>query len=92
MGHKSVVIFDHDALHKLKEDPEEFIRRLELAILSQRRTGGSVSMGGQTVANVVWGGDSSLSPVLEIVDFQAKNVTYQVEELRALGFTVEEQQ
>lgn len=89
MGHKSVVIFDHDSLHQLKEDPAEFVRRLELAILGHRQHGGSVSIGGATVANVVWSGHADLSPVLEIVDFQAKNVTYDAHELRDLGFQLE---
>lgn len=43
MGHKSVVILDHDHFDLMRRDPAEFVRRLELAALSHRRTGGSVS-------------------------------------------------
>lgn len=88
MGHKAVVIFDHDNLHRMKEDPAEFVRRLEMAILSHRRTGGDVSMNGCTIANAVWSGHTDLTPVLEIKDFRAENVTYSVQELRDLGFYV----
>jgi hypothetical protein len=48
------------------------------AVVDHRRTGGSVSMGGCTVANVVWSGHTDLSPILKIQDFQALNVTYDV--------------
>ena len=89
MGHKSVVIFDHDNLHQMKQDPAEFVRRLEIAILAHRRTGGSVSIGGCTVANAVWSGHTDLIPVLRIKDFTAENVTYDVQELQSLGFRVE---
>ena len=92
MGHKSVVIFDHDNLHRMKQDPVEFVRRLEMAILSHRRTGGDVSMNGATFANVVWSGHTDLTPVLRIQDFRAENVTYDVQELQALGFRVEPQE
>lgn len=91
MGHKSVVILDHDNLHLMKTDPTEFVRRLELAALSHRRTGGSVSMGGATVANVVWSGHTDLTPFLKIQDFQAINVTLDAEELMGLGFRLEAQ-
>ena len=89
MGHKSVVILDHDNLHLLKTDPAEFVRRLELAALGHRRTGGSVSMGGATVANVVWSGHTDLTPVLKIQDFHAINVTADAQELEALGFKLD---
>jgi hypothetical protein len=77
MGHKAVVIFDFDNLSAMRADPEGFVRRLEQSLLSHRRTGGSVSMGGCTVANVVWSGHADLSPILKIQDFQALNVTYE---------------
>ena len=76
MGHKAVVIVDFDNLQAMRADPEGFVRRLDMALASHRRTGGSVSMGGCTVANVVWSGHTDLSPILKIQDFQALNVTY----------------
>lgn len=77
MGHKAVVLFDLDHLGLMKAEPAEFVRRLELAILSHRRTGGSVSVGGATVANAVWSGHANLSPILVIEEFTARNVTYE---------------
>ena len=60
MGHKSdksVVIFDHDVLDHMENDPDEFVRRLKHAIFTHRsHGGGSVSISGATVANVVWSG------------------------------------
>ena len=79
MGHKSVVIFDHDVLDHMENDPDEFVRRLKHAIFTHRSHGGSVSVAGATVANVVWSGHSSLSPVLKIEDFRAINVTYDLD-------------
>jgi hypothetical protein len=78
MGHKAVVIVDFDNLQSMRDDPVEFVRRLDIALATHRRTGGSISMDGCTVANVVWSGHSSLTPVLEIQDFQALNITYGV--------------
>jgi subtilisin family serine protease len=80
------VLFDLDHLDNMEKDPVEFVRRLKLSLLSHRRTGGSVSMSGTTVANVVWSGHVDLTPVLKIQDFQAINVTYDANELEALGF------
>lgn len=77
MGHKAVVVFDLDHLGLMHTDPTEFVRRLELSILTHRRLGGSVSIGGATVANAVWSGHADLSPVLKFEDFQARNVTYE---------------
>lgn len=76
MGHKAVVIFDFDNLQAMRDDPVEFVRRLDIALATHRRLGGSVSMAGCTVANVVWSGHADLSPVLKIQDFQALNQTY----------------
>ena len=78
MGHKAVVLFDFDNLENMRKDPAEFVRRLEIALLAHRRTGGSVSVDGATVANVVWSGHAALTPILKIKDFQAINVTYSV--------------
>lgn len=89
MGHKAVAIFDFDNLESMKADPAEFVRRLEIALLTHRRLGGSVSVNGTTVANVVWSGHTDLSPVLRVVDFRAENVTYEAEELQDLGFSLE---
>lgn len=86
MGHKSVVVFDHDVLDHMENNPTEFVRRLKHAIFTHRRLGGSVSVSGATVANVVWSGHSSLSPVLKIEDFQGINVTNDAQELESLGF------
>lgn len=77
MGHKSVVIFNHDVLDHMEKDPVEFVRRLQHAMLTHRFSGGSVSVSGATVANVVWSGHTDLSPVLKFEDFTAKNVTYE---------------
>ena len=78
MGHKSVVVFDHDVIDHMENDPVEFVRRLKHAMFSHRQHGGSVSVSGATVANVVWSGHSSLSPILKFVDFQVENITYDV--------------
>lgn len=86
MGHKAVVIVDFDHLENMEKDPAEFVRRFKAALLTHRRLGGSVSMGGATVANVVWSGHNDLTPVLKIQDFQAINVTHDADELEALGF------
>lgn len=89
MGHKAVVIIDFDNLQTMRADPEGFVRRLDSALATHRRLGGSVSMGGCTVANVVWSGHTDLTPVLKIQDFQAINVTNDANELEALGFRLE---
>ncbi len=89
MGHKAVAIIDFDNLQNMEDDPAEFVRRFKNALLTHRRLGGSVSIGGATVANVVWSGHTDLSPVLRIVDFQAENVTIDAEELQGLGFRLE---
>jgi hypothetical protein len=86
MGHKSVIIFDHDVIDHMENDPAEFVRRLKHAMFTHRRAGGSVSVSGATVANVVWSGHSSLTPVLKIEDFKGINVTYDAQELESLGF------
>ena len=77
MGQKAVVIVDLDNIGLMHKDPAEFCRRLELAILTHRRLGGSVSMEGATLANAVWSGHVDLSPILKFVDFRADNVTYE---------------
>ena len=89
MGHKAVVIIDFDNLGAMRADPAEFVRRLDIALATHRRTGGSVSMDGCTVANVVWSGHTDLTPVLKIQDFEAVNVTHDANELEALGFRLE---
>ena len=89
MGHKAVVIVDFDHLENMEADPAEFVRRFKQALLTHRRLGGSISMGGATVANVVWSGHADLTPYLAIQDFQAINVTYSVHELMGLGFSFE---
>ena len=76
MGHKSIVVFDHDVLDHMEKDPAEFVKRLKNAILTYRRLGGSVSVSGATVANVVWSGHTDLSPTLKFVDFRVENKTY----------------
>ena len=76
MGHKSVVVFDHDVLDHIEGNPAEFVRRLKTALFTHRRLGGSVSVSGATVANVIWSGHTDLSPVLKIVDFHGENITY----------------
>jgi len=76
MGHKSIVVFNHDVLDHMENDPAEFVSRLKHAILTHRRLGGSVTMTGATVANVVWSGHADLSPTLKFVDFQVENETY----------------
>ena len=86
MGHKAVVLFDFDNLTAMRSDPAEFVRRLEAALSTHRRLGGSVSMDGCTVANVVWSGHADLTPVLKIQDFKAVNVTEDANELESLGF------
>lgn len=89
MGHKAVVIVDFDNLQNMEADPTEFVRRFKNALLTYQRLGGSVSIGGATVANVVWSGHTDRSPVLRIVDFRAENVTRDAEELQALGFALD---
>lgn len=76
MGYKSVVVFDHDVIDNMDKDPVEFVRRLKNAIFTHRRLGGSVSVFGATVANVVWSGHTDLSPTLKFVDFHVENKTY----------------
>lgn len=76
MGHKAVVIVDLDHLDRMDQDPAEFVRRLKNSLLAHRRTGGSVSVGGATVANVVWSGHADLSPTLKFVDYRAENLSY----------------
>ncbi len=76
MGHKSVVVFDHDVLDHMENDPAEFVRRLKHAIFTHRRLGGSVSVSGATVANVVWSGHTDISPILKFEDFTGVNATY----------------
>ena len=78
MGHKAVVVMDLDVLDMIEENPAEFARRLKNAVLTHRRLGGSVSLGGATVANVVWSGHADLSPILKFVDFRADNLSYVV--------------
>lgn len=89
MGHKAVVIIDMDHIGLMHKDPVEFCRRLDIAIMTHRRLGGSVSMNGATLANAVWSGHTDLTPVLKIQDFQAINVTHDANELEALGFKLE---
>jgi hypothetical protein len=89
MGHKAVVIVNFDVLDNMEKDPAEFVSRLKHALLTYRRLGGSVSMGGATVANVVWSGHADLTPFLKIQDFQAINVTEDARELEALGFRLQ---
>lgn len=89
MGHKAVVIVNFDNLDNMEEDPAEFVSRLKHALLTHRRLGGSVSMGGATVVNVVWSGHTDLTPILKIQDFQAINVTEDARELEALGFCLQ---
>lgn len=86
MGHKAVVIFDFDNLGAMCTNPAEFVRRLNSALLTHNRLGGSVSMAGCTVANVVWSGHTDLTPVLKIQDFHAIDATHDANELEALGF------
>lgn len=78
MGHKAIAVLDMDHIDLMKKDPAAFVQRLELAMLAHRRTGGSVSVEGTTVANVVWSGHVSLSPVLKFDEFGAVNTTYTV--------------
>lgn len=82
MGHKAVVLFDLDHLDNMEKDPAEFVRRLKHSILSHRRLGGSVSMGGATVATAVWSGHASLTPVIKFEDYNAENVTYKIKEIK----------
>jgi hypothetical protein len=70
----------------LINDPAEFVRRLKHAIFTHRRLGGSVSVSGATVANVVWSGHTDLTPVLKFEDFKGINVTNDAQELESLGF------
>jgi len=79
MGHKSVVIIDHDMLARAERDPEEFVRRLQMACLDRRHR--VVGLEGATVANVVWSGHSRMTPVLRIDGFRAEEA--QGEELAA---------
>lgn len=82
MGHKAVFVLDIDHINEIDAiNAAEFVRRLKLAALGHRHRGGSVSINGATVANVVWSGHADLSPVLKIVDFEAENMTYQVRDL-----------
>lgn len=78
MGHKAVVIVDMDHLDLMDVNPAEFVRRLKNSVLSHRSHGGSVSVEGATVANVVWSGHASLSPTLKFVDYRAENLSYSV--------------
>lgn len=75
MGHKAIVIFDLDHLDQIDRDPLQFCRRLQDAILSHKRTGGSVHVNGATVADAVWSGHTSQTPVLKFQDFSAVEVT-----------------
>ena len=76
MGHKAVVIVDMDNLDLMDVNPAEFVRRFKNSILSHRSHGGSVSVEGATVANVVWSGHVSLSPTLKFIDYRAENLSY----------------
>lgn len=76
MGHKAVAVFDLDVLDLIDSNPIEFARRFKIAILNHRQIGGFVSIGGETVANVVWSGHADLAPVLKFTSYGAENVTY----------------
>lgn len=76
MGHKAIAVIDLDNLDLIDRDPAEFVRRFKIAILTHRGLGGSVTIGGGTVANVVWSGHTDLSPVLKFVDFHVENESY----------------
>lgn len=78
MGHKAIAIIDFDHLDRMEKDPAEFVRRFKQALLTHARLGGSVSVGGATVANVVWSGHANLTPVLQFPDFQALPVSAKI--------------
>lgn len=77
MGHKSIVIFDHDVLDRLESDPAAFVKQLRLAMFTHRRLGGDVHHAGATVAKVVWSGHVNETPILKFEDFAATKVTYE---------------
>jgi hypothetical protein len=89
MGHKAVAIIDFDNLQHMEDDPAEFVRRFKNALLTYQRLGGSVSIGGATVVNVVWSGHTDREPVLRIVDFRAEDLTRDAEMLQALGLRLD---
>jgi hypothetical protein len=75
MGHKAVAVFDLDVLDLIEKDPALFAKRMKDAILTHRRLGGAVSLGGATVAHVVWSGHADQKPILKFIDFRADDLS-----------------